>query len=78
MLGYVAAGIPLFGNTATPLDYAAMQRLIPKVNAAGDDAGDALKRLRDFTQARGMVRTEAAALDILRRGEEAMGCYRWF
>ena len=55
-----------------------MQRLIPKVNAAGDDAGDALKRLRDFTQARGMVRTEAAVLDILRRGEEAMGCYRWF
>ncbi len=78
LLGYVAAGIPLFGNTATPLDYAAMQRLIPKVNAAGDDAGDALKRLRDFTQARGMVRTEAAVLDILRRGEEAMGCYRWF
>lgn len=78
LLGYVAAGIPLFGNTATPLDYAAMQRLIPKVNAAGDDAGDALKRLLDFTQARGMVRTEAAVLDILRRGEEAMGCYRWF
>lgn len=78
LLGYVAAGIPLFWNTATPLDYAAMQRLIPKVNAAGDDAGDALKRLRDFTQARGMVRTEAAVLDILRRGEEAMGCYRWF
>lgn len=78
LLGYVAAGIPLFGNTATPLDYAAMQRLIPKVNAAGNDAGDALKRLLDFTQARGMVRTEAAVLDILRRGEEAMGCYRWF
>lgn len=78
LLGYVAAGVTLFGNVETPLDYAAMQRLVPKVNAAGDDVREALEKLLTFTREHGMVRTEAAVLDMIRRGDDAMGCYRWF
>lgn len=78
LLGYVAAGVTLFGNVEAPLDYAAMQRLVPKVNAAGDDVREALEKLLTFTREHGMVRTEAAVVDMIRRGDDAMGCYRWF
>lgn len=78
MLGYAAAGADLFGSVETALDFAASQKLLPKINAVGEAAREGLEAFMQEAKAHDWQRTEAALATIIAKGDESLGCWRYF
>ena len=80
---YVSAGASVFSGdreTAylTAIDFAVLERLLPRIDGNGADFRSELDKLQTILESTGLNRSRLELARIIERGDRSMGWYRYF
>ena len=83
MNGYVGAASSIFADGDKPAwldaaDFAVMQKCLPRITGTGAAYREKLVEFRSGLESLGLSRSVEVVDRILRQGDEAMDCYRFF
>lgn len=81
--GYVGAASSIFADGDKPAwldaaDFALMQKCLPRITGTGGRYREKLVDLKRSLESLGLARSAAVVQRIVREGDEAMDCYRFF
>lgn len=80
---YVSAGAVVFtGDTEpayrTAIDFAVVQRLMPRIDGNGKEYRERLEAMQSIFDGNGLDRSRTELAELIERGEKSMGWYRFF
>lgn len=80
---YVSAGSVVFtGDTEpayrTAIDFAVVQRLMPRIDGNGKEYRERLEAMQSIFDGNGLDRSRTELAELIERGEKSMGWYRFF
>lgn len=83
MVDYIVTASDIFTSDGKPaqldaLDFAVLQKLLPKINGTGEAYREGLEALLELLRARSLDRSAVRLARILNDGRAAMDCYRFF
>lgn len=80
---YVSAGAAVFTGENEPayrtaIDFAVMQRLMPRIDGNGKEYRERLEAMQSIFDGNGLDRSRTELAELIERGEKSMGWYRFF
>ena len=80
---YVSAGAVVFTGETEPayrtaIDFAVVQRLMPRIDGNGKEYRERLEAMQSIFDGNGLDRSRTELAELIERGEKSMGWYRFF